>query len=85
MTFGIKMNGPKPVTKNTRVSGWEMTVAIGVIGSMIAIGLAVMSPLQNDWKGWGHYLFGLLVMPLPFIVLAVIGIIGFRRADKNAN
>jgi phosphate/sulfate permease len=56
-----------------------------VIGSIIAIGLAVMSPLQNDWKGWGHYLFSLLVMPLPFIVLTVIGIIGFRRAGKNAN
>ncbi len=65
----------------------ERLAMIAAIGFLVTLGLAVLLPLleliRGSWRGLGHYLGGIIVLPLPFVVLVFIGMRVHRRVARR--
>jgi hypothetical protein len=60
---------------------------IAGIGIVVALGIAILSPLfelmRGSWRGLVHYLGVIIVLPLPFFALLFIGIFLHRRVARR--
>jgi cytochrome c biogenesis protein CcdA len=65
----------------------ERLVMIAGIGSVIALGCAVILPLSESmhgtWHGFTRYLAGIIVLPLPFLLVLFVAARLHRRVARR--
>jgi hypothetical protein len=74
--------------RDARIYLWsERLVMIAGIGSLIALGFAILWPLfelmRGSWRGLGHYFGGIIVLPLPFFAVLFAGVWLHRRVARR--
>ena len=74
--------------RDARLYLWsERLLMVAGIGIVIGLGIAILLPLfeliRGSWRGIGHYLGGIVVLPLPFFVLFFVGVCLHRRVARR--